>query len=203
MIAVTLSAHQPWPMSASAFLLLWNMTTDYLACLAMKLLCFVFSSRGGCRGLNCVKGIIEGNREGGIRMRGDGREGARERETKSLSDPTNLRDCSGADGNINHANCLMNFWWVFYKLKGYYLKNEQYSSDYARKVQQTTSFTGTDSRESVSLPSSTKALWQSGCKKLYSKVVARCLVSPLWGMTQVWEVANLTFNSGESEAALL
>ena len=53
---------------------LWNMTTDYLACLAMKLLCFVFSSRGGegsaeepgeggvvcllgAQGHDCVKGI--------------------------------------------------------------------------------------------------------------------------------------------------
>lgn len=183
MIALTLSAHQPWPMSASAFLLLWNMTADYLACLAMKLLCFVFSSRGGCgggvgmfgcqwgvQGHDCVKGIIEGNREGELGWEERRWEGAGERETKSLGDPTNLRDCWGADGNINHVNCLMNFWWVFYKLKAYYLKSEQYSSDYARRVQQTTSFTGTDSEESVSLPSAAQALWTSGCKIWYSEV---------------------------------
>lgn len=50
MIALTVLAHQPWPVSVSAFLLQWNMTVDYLACLAMKLLCFVFSSRGAAGG---------------------------------------------------------------------------------------------------------------------------------------------------------
>ncbi len=138
MIALTLSAHQPWPVSVSAFLLLWNMTADYLACLAMKLLCFVFSSRGGCRGLGggeweasgacegyrdtIVWRVLRGNREGELGWEERGWEGARERETKSLNDPTNSRVCSGTDGNINHVNCLMNFWWAFYKLKGYYLK---------------------------------------------------------------------------------
>lgn len=208
MIAVTLSAHQPWPMSASAFLFLWNMTTDYLACLAMKLLCFVFWSRGGCRGgwWGCYRDTIVWRasfreiERGGIRMRGDGREGAREWETKSLSDPTNLRDCSGADGNINHANCLMNFWWVFYKLKGYYLKMNN----------TVLSTPGKSSRRphlleqiAESLSVCPVLLKLGGCKKWYSKVVARCLVSPFRDVAQVRKVANLTFNSGENEAALL
>lgn len=155
MIALTLWAHQPWPVSASAFLWLWNMTVDYLACLAMKLLCFVFSSKRGvgAEGWGCVGGwgvweglgACEGHRDmivwramrerekrlGGGEL-GWARRGARERETKSLGDPTNSRDCPGTDGNINHLNCLMNFWWVFHKLQGLF-KNEQYNSDYARK----------------------------------------------------------------------
>lgn len=115
---------------------LWNMNADYLACLAMKLLCFVFSSRGGegsAEGLGeggslcacwghrdtIVWRALRGNREGEL-----GRwEGERERESKSLDDPTNFTVVNGrkykSRGLPNEF--LMSVLWI----EGVLFENEQ------------------------------------------------------------------------------
>ena len=175
---------------------LWNMNADYLACLAMKLLCFVFSSRGGegsAEGLGeggslcacwghrdtIVWRALRGNREGEL-----GRwEGERERENLKAWMILQISQ-SWTDGNINREDCLMNFWWVFYELKGYYLKMNN-----ARKVQQTTLFTGTDSGEPVSLPSSAQVMLKNGHKTPNVTIAVGCPVGSFFSEksnTRVW-----------------